>query len=84
MGLRQTAYRLFASCPYLILDLDTGSVMQTFSRGLQDPSLDVRLAALEACVKYLQACDTHLGGGGGVVANANAGANAHSASLPRG
>jgi hypothetical protein len=42
-GLRESAYRVFAGCPNLVMDLQTDAVLGVFQRGLQDSeSIDVR------------------------------------------
>jgi hypothetical protein len=35
-GLRESAYRVFAGCPNLVMDLQTDAVLAVFQRGLQD------------------------------------------------
>jgi importin-5 len=56
---REAAYKLFAGSPYLVMDLQLDAVLGVFQRGLQDAeSVDVRLAALEAGVRWLQSCGT--------------------------
>ena len=35
-GLRESAYRVFAGCPNLVMDLQTDTVLTVFERGLQD------------------------------------------------
>jgi importin-5 len=41
-GLREAAYRIFAGCPNLVMDLQTDAVLGVFQRGLQDSqSIDV-------------------------------------------
>lgn len=35
-GLRESAYRVFAGCPNLVMDLQTDAVLGVFQRGLQD------------------------------------------------
>jgi len=40
--LRESAYRVFAGCPNLVMDLQTDAVLAVFQRGLQDAaSIDV-------------------------------------------
>ncbi|KAJ3514366.1 hypothetical protein NMY22_g14756 [Coprinellus aureogranulatus] len=57
-GLRESAYRVFAGCPNLVMDLQTDAVLQVFQRGLKDgESVEVRYAALLAAVAYLTACE---------------------------
>ncbi|KIK93959.1 hypothetical protein PAXRUDRAFT_33792 [Paxillus rubicundulus Ve08.2h10] len=59
-GFRECAFRVFSGCPNLVMDLQTDAVLSVFQKGLQDSqSIDVRLAALRACVSYLTASDTH-------------------------
>ncbi|KAH7883434.1 ARM repeat-containing protein [Phlebopus sp. FC_14] len=59
-GFRECAFRVFSGCPNLVMDLQTDAVLSVFQRGLQDSqSIDVRLAALRACVSYLTASDAH-------------------------
>jgi hypothetical protein len=36
LGLRESAYRVFAGCPNLLMDLQTDAVLTVFQRGLQD------------------------------------------------
>ncbi|KAJ3506180.1 hypothetical protein NLJ89_g7010 [Agrocybe chaxingu] len=56
--LRETAYRIFAGCPNLVMDLQVDAVLGVFQRGLQDPeSIEVRQAALLASVAYLSTAD---------------------------
>lgn len=56
--MRESAYRIFAGCPNLVMDLQTDAVLGVFQKGLQDPwSIDVRHAALLASVAYLQAAE---------------------------
>lgn len=57
-GLRESAYRVFAGCPNLVMDLQTDAVLGVFQRGLQDGySIEVRHAALLASVSYLSSTD---------------------------
>ncbi|KAF6749808.1 armadillo-type protein [Ephemerocybe angulata] len=57
-GLRESAYRVFAGCPNLVMDLQTDAVLQVFQKGLQDnESIEVRHAALLASVAYLTAAE---------------------------
>lgn len=35
-ALRESAYRVFAGCPNLMMDLQTDAVLGVFQRGLQD------------------------------------------------
>ncbi|KIJ63543.1 hypothetical protein HYDPIDRAFT_92367 [Hydnomerulius pinastri MD-312] len=59
-GFRECAFRVFSGCPNLVMDLQTDAVLSVFQKGLQDSqSVDVRLAALRACVSYLTASDPH-------------------------
>ncbi|RXW25102.1 hypothetical protein EST38_g773 [Candolleomyces aberdarensis] len=56
--MRESAYRVFAGCPNLVMDLQTDAVLQVFQRGLQDgESIEVRHAALLASVAYLTVAD---------------------------
>ncbi|KAL0577237.1 importin subunit beta-3 [Marasmius crinis-equi] len=58
VGLRESAFRVFAGCPNLVMDLQTDAVLSVFSRGLKDEeSIEVRHAALEASVIYLTSAD---------------------------
>ncbi|KAJ8091013.1 importin subunit beta-3 [Marasmius tenuissimus] len=57
-GLRESAFRVFAGCPNLVMDLQTDAVLRVFSQGLKDEeSIEVRHAALEAAVIYLTSAD---------------------------
>ncbi|TFK20034.1 ARM repeat-containing protein [Coprinopsis marcescibilis] len=57
-GLRESAYRVFAGCPNLVMDLQTDAVLSVFQKGLQDnDSIEVRHAALLASVAYLSSAD---------------------------
>ncbi|KAK7012698.1 armadillo-type protein [Favolaschia claudopus] len=57
-NLRESAYRVFAGCPNLVMDLQTDAVLGVFQRGLQDTqSIDVKQAALLASVAYLNAAE---------------------------
>lgn len=57
---RESAFRVFAGCPNLIVDLQTESVLSLLQKGLQDPqSVEVRHAALRASVSYLSSSDLH-------------------------
>ncbi|TFK34400.1 ARM repeat-containing protein [Crucibulum laeve] len=57
-GLRESAYRVFAGCPNLVMDLQTDAVLGVFQRGLQDAySIEVRHAALLASTAYLSSAD---------------------------
>ncbi|PPQ74728.1 hypothetical protein CVT26_005110 [Gymnopilus dilepis] len=57
-GLRESAYRIFAGCPNLVMDLQIDAVLGVFQRGLQDPeNIEVRHAALLASVAFLSAAD---------------------------
>ncbi|RDB16214.1 Importin subunit beta-3 [Hypsizygus marmoreus] len=56
--LKDSAYRVFAGCPNLVMDLQTDVVLGVFQKGLQDPdSVEVRHAALLASVAYLTAAE---------------------------
>ncbi|KAJ7031912.1 hypothetical protein C8F04DRAFT_1185376, partial [Mycena alexandri] len=55
---RKRAYRVFAGCPNLVMDLQTDAVLGVFQRGLQDvESIDVKQAALLSAVAYLNAAE---------------------------
>ncbi|KAI0364989.1 ARM repeat-containing protein [Pilatotrama ljubarskyi] len=55
---REAAYRVFAGCPNLIMDLQTDAILSILHKGLQDQqSTDVRLASLRASVAFLSALD---------------------------
>ncbi|KAJ6514536.1 armadillo-type protein [Mycena vulgaris] len=57
-NLRESAYRVFAGCPNLVMDLQTDAVLGVFQQGLQDAeSIDVKQAALLASVAYLNAAE---------------------------
>ncbi|KAA1478264.1 ARM repeat-containing protein [Dentipellis sp. KUC8613] len=57
---RESAYRVFAGCSNLVMDLQTDAVLTVLQKGLQDPeSIEVRLAGLRAAVAYLTSCDAH-------------------------
>ncbi|KAF8161678.1 armadillo-type protein [Crassisporium funariophilum] len=57
-GMRESAYRIFAGCPNLVMDLQVEAVLGVFQRGLQDPwSVEVRHAALLASVAYLSSAE---------------------------
>ncbi|KAJ7185708.1 armadillo-type protein [Mycena filopes] len=57
-SLRESAYRVFAGCPNLVMDLQTDAVLGVFQRGLQDvESIDVKQAALLSSVAYLNAAE---------------------------
>jgi hypothetical protein len=44
-GLREAAFRVFAGCPNLVMDLQTDAVLGVFQKGLQDaPSVEVRVS----------------------------------------
>ncbi|KDR69484.1 hypothetical protein GALMADRAFT_128597 [Galerina marginata CBS 339.88] len=59
VGLRESAYRVFAGCPNLVMDLQIDAVLGVFQRGLQDQeSIEVRHAALLASVAFLSAADS--------------------------
>ncbi|KAJ3516850.1 hypothetical protein NMY22_g14107 [Coprinellus aureogranulatus] len=46
-GLRESAYRVFAGCPNLVMDLQTDAVLQVFQRGLKDgESVEVRFVSV--------------------------------------
>ncbi|PPQ86212.1 hypothetical protein CVT25_006892 [Psilocybe cyanescens] len=56
--LRESAYRIFAGCPNLVMDLQIDAVLGVFQRGLQDPEdIEVRHAALLASVAFLSSAD---------------------------
>uniref|UniRef100_A0A8H7Y6G7 TOG domain-containing protein n=1 Tax=Psilocybe cubensis TaxID=181762 RepID=A0A8H7Y6G7_PSICU len=56
--LRESAYRVFAGCPSLVMDLQIDAVLGVFQRGLQDPEdIEVRHAALLASVAFLSSAD---------------------------
>ncbi|KAI0761084.1 ARM repeat-containing protein [Trametes elegans] len=55
---REAAYRVFAACPNLIMDLHTDAILNSLQNGLQDQqSTEVRLASLRASVAFLSALD---------------------------
>ncbi|CAL1712081.1 unnamed protein product [Somion occarium] len=55
---RESAFRVFAGCPNLIMDLQTETVLAVLEKGLQDPqSVEVRHAALRASVSFLSATE---------------------------
>ncbi|KAI0712867.1 armadillo-type protein, partial [Cerioporus squamosus] len=55
---REAAFRVFAGCPNLIIDLQTDAVVAILQKGLQDTqSTEVRLASLRAAVAFLTALD---------------------------
>ncbi|KAJ7666061.1 armadillo-type protein [Mycena polygramma] len=57
-SLRESAYRVFAGCPNLVMDLQTDAVLGVFQRGLQDvESIDVKQASLLSSVAYLNAAE---------------------------
>ncbi|KAI0032084.1 ARM repeat-containing protein [Vararia minispora EC-137] len=57
---RDVAFRLFAACPNLVMDLQTDAVLGVLKKGLQDPeSVAVRLSALRASLSYLTFADEH-------------------------
>ncbi|VDB95883.1 unnamed protein product [Peniophora sp. CBMAI 1063] len=59
-GSRDVAFRLFAGCPNLVMDLQTDAVLGVLKKGLQDPeSVAVRLSALRASIAYLNHADEH-------------------------
>jgi hypothetical protein len=46
-GLWESAYRVFAGCPNLVMDLQTDAVLAVFQRGLQDRYIvEVRFTAV--------------------------------------
>lgn len=47
-GARESAFRIFAGCPFLILDLQTLNVLDILTKGLQDPS------SVEVCIYELK------------------------------
>ncbi|KAF9472591.1 ARM repeat-containing protein [Pholiota conissans] len=55
---RESAFRVFAGCPNLVMDLQIDAVLAVFQRGLKDPaSVEVRHAALLAAVNFLSSAD---------------------------
>ncbi|OSC96225.1 hypothetical protein PYCCODRAFT_1379545, partial [Trametes coccinea BRFM310] len=55
---REAAFRVFAGCPNLIMDLQTNAIIAILQKGLQDQqSTEVRLAALRASIAFLNALD---------------------------
>ncbi|KAL1940497.1 hypothetical protein VTO73DRAFT_9069 [Trametes versicolor] len=55
---REAAFRVFAGCPNLIMDLQTDAILAILQKGLQDQqSTEVRLASLRASVAFLSALD---------------------------
>ncbi|KAF7325964.1 hypothetical protein MKEN_00447300 [Mycena kentingensis (nom. inval.)] len=57
-ALRESAYRTFAGCPNLVMDLQTDAVLGVFQRGLQDgDDIEAKQAALSASVAYLTAAE---------------------------
>lgn len=55
---RESAFRVFAGCPNLVMDLQIDAVLGVFQRGLKDQeSIEVRHAALLASVNFLSAAD---------------------------
>lgn len=47
IGMRENAYRVFAGCPNLVMDLQTDAVLGVFQRGLLDSfSVEVRILIL--------------------------------------
>ncbi|KAI0253631.1 armadillo-type protein [Lactifluus subvellereus] len=57
---RECAFRIFAGCPNLVMDLQTDAVLRVLQEGLQDrQSIEVRHAALRASVSYFTSCDQH-------------------------
>ncbi|KAJ2819816.1 importin subunit beta-3, partial [Coemansia erecta] len=54
-ALRESAYRVFSSCPYLLAGQSVDAVNTAFSGALQDSDAGVRLAALQAAVQYILA-----------------------------
>ncbi|KAJ2162829.1 importin subunit beta-3 [Coemansia sp. RSA 552] len=55
--LRESAYRVFASCAYLLDGQSADSVNSAFAGALQDADSAVRQAALQAAVAYILAAD---------------------------
>ncbi|KAJ2648904.1 importin subunit beta-3 [Coemansia sp. RSA 1250] len=53
--LRESAYRVFSSCPYLLADQNADAVTGAFNGAFQDSDAAVRLAALQAAVAYILA-----------------------------
>jgi hypothetical protein len=43
-GARESAFRIFAGCPVIILDLQIASTLELLQKGLQDSSVEVRHA----------------------------------------
>ncbi|PPR07809.1 hypothetical protein CVT24_002881 [Panaeolus cyanescens] len=57
-GYRESAFRVFAGCPNLVMDLQIDAVLSVLQGGLRDRwSIDVRHAALLASVEYLTHAD---------------------------
>ncbi|KAF8952312.1 armadillo-type protein [Flammula alnicola] len=55
---RESAHRIFAGCPNLVMDLQIDAVLGVFQRGLKDQeNIEVRHAALLASVAFLSAAD---------------------------
>ncbi|KAJ2145972.1 importin subunit beta-3 [Coemansia sp. RSA 564] len=54
-SLRESAYRVFSSCPYLLSGQSPDSVNSAFGGAFQDGDATVRLAALQASVQYILA-----------------------------
>ncbi|KAL1937035.1 hypothetical protein VTO73DRAFT_15585 [Trametes versicolor] len=53
---REAAFRVFAGCPNLIMDLQTDAIFAILQKGLQDQQrTEVRLASLHASVAFLSA-----------------------------
>jgi hypothetical protein len=49
-GQRESAYRIFAGCPNLVMDLQIDAVLGVFQRGLQDQeSIEVRILSRSYC-----------------------------------
>jgi importin-5 len=51
-GARESAFRIFAGCPVIILDLQTSGILELLQKGLQDPSVEVCLAFLSVTWGY--------------------------------
>ncbi|KAI8978352.1 ARM repeat-containing protein [Trametes punicea] len=55
---REAAFRVFAGCPNLVMDLQMDAILSMLQRGLQDQqSTEVRLASLRASAAFLTALD---------------------------
>jgi importin-5 len=62
-GMREAAYRVFAGCPNLVMDLQVEAVVAVFQRGLADAeSVQVCLGLLDStteCVSDMSYCMVH-------------------------